>query len=102
MWTIEELTGYKPITTFWDDFSIADRFGKTAVMDTYQRTFENWKSDYKYLTELVMVLNWKLWQWDVQDVEMADLYYHLWEAADRYACENLQGEELRYFYQTTD
>lgn len=102
MWTIEELTGYKPTTTFWDDFSIADRFGKAAVTDTYNRAFENWKSDYKYLTELVMVLNWKIWQWDVQDEELAELYYTLWKTAERYACENLQGEELLYFYNTTD
>ena len=27
-WRIEELTGYKPITSFYTDFSIADRFGK--------------------------------------------------------------------------
>ena len=26
-WNIEEFCGYKPITTFWDDFSIADVFG---------------------------------------------------------------------------
>lgn len=27
MWDIESETGYHPITTFWDDFSIADVFG---------------------------------------------------------------------------
>lgn len=27
-WDIEEETGYKPITTFWMDFSIADNYGK--------------------------------------------------------------------------
>ena len=26
-WNIEELTGYKPFTTFYEDFSIADAFG---------------------------------------------------------------------------
>ena len=25
-WKIEELTGYKPISTFYTDFSIADNF----------------------------------------------------------------------------
>ena len=29
--------GYEPITTFWDDFSIADVFGASAVKDTYKR-----------------------------------------------------------------
>lgn len=60
-WNIEEMCGYKPITTFWDDFSIADNFGIDAVCDTYNRAFQEWKTDYKYLTELVMVLNWKIW-----------------------------------------
>lgn len=26
-WDIEEETGYKPFTTFWQDFSIADTYG---------------------------------------------------------------------------
>lgn len=61
-WNIEALTGYKPITTFYTDFSIAEPFGESAIKDTYERAFKIWKSDYKYLTELVMVLNWKCWE----------------------------------------
>ena len=30
-WTIEEMTGYKPITTFYTDFSIADKFGTKGI-----------------------------------------------------------------------
>lgn len=26
-WNVESELGYKPITTFWEDFSIADKFG---------------------------------------------------------------------------
>ena len=62
-WTIEEMTGYKPITTFYTDFSIADKFGVEAIKDTYKRVFQEWRHDYKYITELAMVLNWKLWRW---------------------------------------
>lgn len=40
-WRIEELTGYKPITSFYTDFSIADRFGTTAIQDTYNRALRN-------------------------------------------------------------
>lgn len=39
--------------TFFEDFSIAERFGKNAIIDTFNRTFEEWKEDYKYLTALV-------------------------------------------------
>ena len=53
---------YELLTTFWDDFSIADRFGVSAVRDTFNRAFAEWKEDYQYLTELILVLNHKIWQ----------------------------------------
>ena len=93
---------YECITTFWEDFSIADQFGVAAIKDTYNRAFNEWKTDYKYLTELVMVLNHKIWQWYERNEAYAKVYNELWEQADLYACENLQGEEASYFYSTTD
>lgn len=93
---------YECITTFWEDFSIADQFGVTAIKDTYNRAFNEWKTDYKYLTELVMVLNHKIWQWYERNEAYAKVYNELWEQADLYACENLQGEEASYFYRITD
>lgn len=54
--------GYQPKTTFWMDFSIADKFGIAAIKDTYDRAFKEWKTNHVYLTELVMVLNHKIWQ----------------------------------------
>lgn len=53
---------YEFKTTFWQDFTIADAFGTEAITDTYRRAFKEWKSNYIYLTELVIVLNWKIWQ----------------------------------------
>ena len=94
--------GYKQITTFFQDFSIADNFGETAIKDTYKRSFESWKGNYKYLTELVLVLNWKIWQWHGKNNDYAKLYDELWTETDRWACENLKGDELSYFYRTTD
>ena len=99
---IEEMTGYHPISTFYEDFSIADRFGVPAIRDTFNRAFENWKTDYKMLTELVMVLNWKIFRWYKRNDKFAMVYNELWEKADIYATENLKGEELSYFYRTTD
>lgn len=101
-WPIEEMTGYKPQTTFWQDFTIADAFGIDAVKDTYNRAFEEWKTDHVYLTELVMVLNWKIWQHYEHNDELAKLYNDLWAAAESWAVENLTGAELDYFYTTTD
>lgn len=95
--------GYTTITTFWDDFSIADAYGIRAIKNTYERSFNDWKDDYQYLTELVMVLNWKLWyHYENGNEEYAKLYNELWKEADMYAMDNLQGNELSYFIATTD
>lgn len=96
------LNDYECTTTFWTDFSIADMFGVNAIKDTFDRAFKEWKNDYKYLTELVMVLNHKIWQWYERNEVIAEVYNELWEKADAYACENLKGKELSYFYSTTD
>ena len=37
--------GYESKTTFWEDFTIADYFGKDAIQDTYNRAFKEWKSN---------------------------------------------------------
>lgn len=101
-WNIEAMTGYTPQTTFWMDFSIADRFGASSVKDTFERAFNEWKNNHIYLTELVMVLNHKIWQHNENNAVLAELYNSLWEQADGYATTYLEGEELSYFYRITD
>lgn len=96
-------TGYKMMTTFWSDFTIADRFGAAAIEDTYKRAFNEWKDNYQYLTELVMVLNWKIWQhYEANNESISRIYNDLWEKTDIYAQEHLKGEELSCFYRVTD
>lgn len=97
-----EENGYVAKTTFWDDFSIADKFGLWAVQDTFNRAFREWKDNYVYLTELVLVLNHKIWFWYKRNEELARLYDTIHKQADCYACNNLKGEERSYFYRTTD
>ena len=101
-WNIEATTGYKPKTTFYTDFSIADNFGVAAVNDTYNRAFNEWKNNVEYLTELVMALNWKIWEHFETNESLADVYRELYEEADNYAVENLKGDDFEYFYRTTD
>ena len=97
------INGYETMTSFWSDFSIADRFGVAAIKDTYKRAFNEWKDNYKYLTELVMILNWKIWEHhEKNNRAYAELYNALWEAADAYAYENLKGDEAAYFFRVTD
>lgn len=94
--------GYEMETTFWNDFSIADRFGISAVKDTFNRAFKNWKNNAVYLTELVIVLNHKIWQYYQSNEALARVYNELWEKADLYATENLKDDDLSFFYRTTD
>jgi hypothetical protein len=49
-----------------------------------------------------MVLNHKIWQWYEVNDGLATIYNSLWEKVDAFACANLHGEELDYFYTTLD
>lgn len=113
IWKIQEMTGYEPKTTFWSDFSIADKFGLGSIKGTFNRAFDSWKHDHIYVTELAMVLNHKCWEHyhrSRKELEpfcdnhaeigqwYKDKYYELLDWADK----NLKGDELAYFYQTLD
>ena len=109
---IYDQTGYKTFTTFAMDFEIADNFGEKAIRDTYKASL-SWLSDYKYWTELVMILNWNIWK-HCNDA-YGPVYDELWRDAeqrfyDAYA-DNTQdepdvkeqkAEARRYYYQTLD
>lgn len=101
-WNIQEMTGYEPHTTLYVDFGIAEKFGDKAVRDTYKQVMKAMKKDYVYLTELVMVLNWKIWEHYQTNEPLARIYDALWREAAAYACNNLKGDELAYYYRTTD
>lgn len=102
-WNIEALYGYKPITTFYTDFSIADRFGIESIKDTFVRSMRDWKHNYKYVTELTMALNWKIWEhYEAGNREYSKLYDSLWREAAQYCVNNLKGDELSYYFRTTD
>lgn len=90
-------------TTFWQDFSIADAFGESAIRDTFDRAFGEWRTNTEYVTELVLVLNWKIWEhWEKGDEATAKVYDELWKLADGWCMENLKGDDLRYFLAETD
>ena len=93
---------YKFKTTFMQDFTIADKFGAEAIKDTYKNAFEGWHDNVEYVTELTIVLNWKIWEWYEKDEKIAKLYNSLWERVDGWCLENLKGDDLSYFVRTTD
>lgn len=122
-WTIAEENGYEPISTFWQDFSIADaapRFGEDAIAAikmTYMCVVRAFRDDYKMMTELSMVLNHKIFQHHDAAVRaknagllnrrdfhmrLAREYDGAWRATDEWLMENLKGEALEYYIETTD
>lgn len=92
--------GYKLTKTFFYDFIAAEQSGVNAIKDTYNRILAECKDNYKDLTEFVMVLNWRSWM--CENKNFSNLYDTLWMTADEYATTHLTGEELAYFYDTTD
>jgi hypothetical protein len=49
-----------------------------------------------------MALNWKIWEHYQSNDAYGRLYNDLWMQASEFARETLQGEELAYYYRTTD
>lgn len=95
------MEGFK--TTFWQDFTIADAFGEAAIRDTFDRAFNEWKGNTEYVTELVIVLNWKIWKhWEDGNDAVARVYDELWRRADEWCMDNLKDGDLRYFLAETD
>ena len=87
---------------FWQDFTIADRFGVSAIKDTYERAFEGWKDNVEYYASLVMTLNHKIWEWYEKDEAVAKLYNELWMRADDYGRDNFKGKESEYYFNFLD
>ena len=105
-WPLIDMTGYKPKTTFWEDFSFADNVDEKAVRETFDRAFKEWKDDKVYATELSMVLNWKQFQFAKDgylcDNDMCRTYMELWKKIDEYIVNNWKGEKLSYYLKETD
>lgn len=98
-----EKYGYEMLGTFATDFDVAESFGAATVCDTFRRAFAEWRTEYRYLTELILTLGWKSHQqYQAGNVTLSQLYADLWAEADAWACNNLQGKDLEYFYRVTD
>lgn len=100
---VEQEIGYRPFTTFWEDFSIADAFGVSAVKDTYNSVYNSWNDNYKYWTELVLILNWKIHDhYKSNNIALAQVYDELWYNARNHALDTFTKDEKQYFYEITD
>ena len=95
--------GYEMKTTFWEDFTIADYFGMDAIKDSYKNAFNSWKHNREYVTELVLVLNWKCWwHYEHDNLEVSKLYSDLYYKLHDWCLDNLKGSDLEYYLEWTD
>lgn len=101
---LAQFTDWRPTTLYWQRFSIAEGFGKEEVLRVYNEILSESKKDYKLLTELVMVLNHKSWLHceDIDCSEFCSTYADLFRKSKKYAENHLEGDELRYFFDTID
>ena len=99
---LEETFDFKLESTFWEEFSIAEDYGGEGVREHYDLVFNQWKDNLKYLTELVLVLNWKISTWYGVDDTIGKMYDQLWKETDGYAIDTLKGDDLHYYLHTLD
>ena len=99
---LEKEFNYKFETTFWEEFSIADQYGPEGVLEHYNLVFDQWKDNLMYLTELVLVLNWKIYQWYQVDDPLGMTYDELWKRTDGFAMDTLKGEYLHKYLSVLD
>ena len=89
-------------SNYWEDFTKVENKWTKAIEELCETLFEKNKNNVKYLTELVLVLNWKIWDYYETDENIARVYDKLWRKLDEYCCENLKWEEARYYFRKTD
>ena len=97
-------SGYERITTFFSDLSIAEVYGINAIRETYENVSNSWIGDYKFFTEFIMSLNWKIWEWYDRDDRVARVYDDLWRKAEALFLHRYEDDEkvMTYYYEVTD
>lgn len=99
----ESLCGYTQRTTFWDDFTLAEKLGVPDIERTYRNAFNSWKTDVVFITELVLVLNWKMLYMDEKHMtEKSVMYYKCWVELSNWCERHLEAGAYEYFISVTD
>ena len=97
--------------TFVSDFAIADWFGENEVKETYERVKNEWLSDYKAFTEVVIALNMLSWansaltdQGYEDRLRFGKLYANLYYTAREDFYDKYDGNEeaCDHFFRMTD
>lgn len=93
-------------TTIWQDFTIADNFGKKAIQETYNKIKLEWGYNIVFMAELALTTNWKCWDfYEKENQDLAKLYENLYyETRDWVYSKdaNFSDEDLDYYFEQTD
>lgn len=118
---LADMSGYERKYTFYADFGIAEfcevyKDDPNAVKETFKRVKESWGKDIKAMTEVVMVLNHKIWafygnvdskylncseEWRVHFMEV---YQSLYEECVAFIDKEFANDTdaLSYYFEVTD
>ena len=118
---LADMGNYERKYTFYSDFGIAEfcevyKADAGAVKDTYNRVEESWGSSIEAITEVVMVLNHKIWSfYDGVDSSFLgcseewrqhfmEVYQELYERCVAFIEKTFSNdsEALSYYYEVTD
>jgi hypothetical protein len=118
---LADMGNYERKYTFYSDFGIAEfcevyKADAGAVKDTYNRVEESWGSSIEAITEVVMVLNHKIWSfYDNVDSSylgcseewrqhFMEVYQELYERCVAFIEKTFanDSEALSYYYEVTD
>lgn len=118
---LADTSGYQRKYTFYADFGIAEfcevfKADKGAVKDTYKRVVESWGKSIEAMTEVVMVLNHKLWSFygkvdssylgcsEEWRQHFMEVYQELYENCVDFIEKNFANDSdaLSYYYEVTD
>ena len=92
---------------FWYKFNAAEMEGTKGIRTCAKNLFEEWKDDVIKVTDLVMCINHKSWDWNDKNnsqlMELyADLYYKYYNKALDYFEEQGNKDAVNYFLRTLD
>ena len=118
---LADMSGYQRKYTFYADFGIAEycevyKADKNAVKDTFKRVKESWGKSIEAMTEVVMVLNHKMWSfYDNVDSSylgcseewrqhFMEVYQELYEKCVAFIEKNFANDSnaRSYYYEVTD
>jgi hypothetical protein len=65
-------------TNDWEFFTAPEQKEDVDIEELYRKLFREWRNDVKFVAELSMCMNWKLWEhYEKGDESLAELYNSL-------------------------